>query len=835
MRFYFLTLCFLLAISVNAQKENNKTTYDFNDKIEGYWLNPVLWANPLQDWQLKDDKVYCEVIGESREIAILNREITEETGRIEVQYDFNFIEKDNESLKKEESFVGFSIGKKNWFKDYRAYAVMGEGLKAGLSLSGFLFIDNEKKKVKLKKDKLYRLHLSIDKTEKQTLVNLKLFSGKRLIHKIEQKIKQETAEGLIDIVAHFEKANMPQEGERTRSVWIDNLVVNSSENYYFPNRTLGPIVFSKYLVQADKLKLSVQFVPRVNFEEKVFLDIQNKGTWKNVSETTISENNLNALFEIPYTKKEETNYRVRYTSEGVEYLNEGNIKPYASTKDSIIIGGLSCIYHRGFPHSPIIEGIKSNNPDILFFAGDQIYETGLKYGIADHRFPEAVSRLDYLYKWYQFGWAFRDLLQNYPSIIITDDHDVFQPNLWGALGQNIENKKKEAKYGGYLMSKEFVNFAESTQVNHLPKTKGKTVNGIDTYYTNYKFRGIDFAILEDRKFKSPPPKYKYRPVIEDAKNYQLIKKMAKDLENENAVLLGKQQTKFLNNWAENWDTNTVFKVVLSQTPLAQIHNDHKQYIPPQNVYPESTYAWDFDTNAWPQNKRNSIIEIFKKCAAFHICGDQHLGMNMQYGIHNWKDAGFAISIPAASNGYARAWYPPDVDKTKAVNQRPLGDFKDSFNNFLTVDAVFNPKEYAYQPKKLHDKAPGYAIITFFKQTQLIKTAVYRRGASLNAKKENKPVEGWDITINRNDNFGTSAKYTLPVLLLFEQSKCLMKVTDESGNLIHSFIPHHQIIQLKMDKTGTYKIEFFGNNGFYEFYELEAVAGNNYDTIEVGKK
>jgi alkaline phosphatase D len=37
--------------------------------------------------------------------------------------------------------------------------------------------------------------------------------------------------------------------------------------------------------------------------------------------------------------------------------------------------------------------------------------------------------LDFLRKWYPFGWSFRDILGNTPSVCQTDDHDMYQGNI----------------------------------------------------------------------------------------------------------------------------------------------------------------------------------------------------------------------------------------------------------------------------------------------------------------------------------------------------------------------------------------------------------------------
>ncbi len=52
--------------------------------------------------------------------------------------------------------------------------------------------------------------------------------------------------------------------------------------------------------------------------------------------------------------------------------------------------------------------------------------------------------LNYLGKWYMFGWAFGDLMRDIPAICTPDDHDVFQGNLWG--GQGIPKPAGSSQY-----------------------------------------------------------------------------------------------------------------------------------------------------------------------------------------------------------------------------------------------------------------------------------------------------------------------------------------------------------------------------------------------------
>ena len=60
--------------------------------------------------------------------------------------------------------------------------------------------------------------------------------------------------------------------------------------------------------------------------------------------------------------------------------------------------------------------------------------------------------------------------------------------------------------GGYMFPVAYVNMVQRQQSWHLPDAFDPTPvqRGISVYYTRLKVGGMDFAILEDRKFKTGP-------------------------------------------------------------------------------------------------------------------------------------------------------------------------------------------------------------------------------------------------------------------------------------------------------------------------------------------
>ena len=266
----------------------------------------------------------------------------------------------------------------------------------------------------------------------------------------------------------------------------------------------------------------------------------------------------------------------------------GDAEPYEGVlraepdDNELVLGGMNCqkVFtgdlkwnHDGIwmPHQETVASVAWHDPDLLFFAGDQIYEGDLVP--VDNRSTE-IAILDYLYKWYRFCWSFGELTRDRPTVTIPDDHDVYHGNIWGAGGRKA--KKTDAfsaqDSGGYKMPAQFVNAVHATQTSHLPAPfdPAPIEQGISVYFTDLNWGGASFAILDDRMFKSSPsvavPDGAFVNGWPQAKGFQ-----GPDADVEGAVLLGDRQERFLDAWATDWSPDTRAKVVLSQTLFSTLN------------------------------------------------------------------------------------------------------------------------------------------------------------------------------------------------------------------------------------------------------------------------
>ncbi|NQV28238.1 MAG: alkaline phosphatase D family protein, partial [Rhodopirellula sp.] len=412
---------------------------------------------------------------------------------------------------------------------------------------------------------------------------------------------------------------------------------------------------------------------------------------------------------------------------------------------------LTCQNDYGFPYEPVASNLIKLDPDMLYFSGDQIYENHGGYGII--REPAAPAILNYLRKFYQFGWAFRHALKNAPTVCIPDDHDVFQGNYWGEGGAPMKITADDpgaSSKGGYREPVKMVNVVHRTCAGHHPDFYDPTPikQNMSVYYGDMVYGGVSFAILGDRQFKSGPERVETGSGRADHVKDQDVDTAF--LDKPGLVLLGERQEKFLEHWGNDWRGHTI-KVLLSQTVFAGVATHHGGY----NGYLKA----DLDSGGWPQTARNKAIDIIRKSKALHINGDQHLTTLSQYGVHQQRDSNWSFCTPAISAGYPRWWRPDEIGMPH--QNRPqhghdnTGEFLDGFGNKVYVYAVGNPEVGTLKNRyeKAHQKASGFGLVTIDPQARTYHLDCFRFLIDATDGNPENQFPGWPVTIHMNENAG----------------------------------------------------------------------------------
>ncbi len=515
------------------------------------------------------------------------------------------------------------------------------------------------------------------------------------------------------------------------------------------------VAFALYTHDGGTLKLSAQLYPLKPGEPReARLEFQRGGRWAEAARVKVHELGWSAHFRIDgWDGGENVRYRVRH---GPDASFEGLVRKDPVGKDVIVVGNLSCNSSRTPGERPrILKNLLAQDPDLLFFAGDQTY----------HHTEHTAG-------WIQFGLQFREVMKNRPTVTIPDDHDVGQANLWGEGG--IEATNPAGPSGGYFYPPGYVNLVQRQQTWHLPDPYDPAPigRGITVYYTRLRVGGVDFAIIEDRKFKSGPqgkiPKMGPRP---DHINDPKYDRRSVDI--EGLKLLGDRQLKFLHDWGQDW-TGAQMKAVLSQTAFCGAVHLHGK--------PGNRLLADLDSNAWPQTGRRKALVEIRRAWATHLCGDQHLAVVVKHGIDSPGDGPMAFTSPALINTiYGRWWHPADEKAgPNAVEGSPLpwtGDYVDGLGNPIRMLAYANPEDRGDERKR----ADGYGIARFDKKTREVTFECWPRFSDV-ADGAKAQFPGWPITFRVSENDGREPVASLPALA---EDGVVQVISETDGEILYT--------------------------------------------------
>lgn len=541
------------------------------------------------------------------------------------------------------------------------------------------------------------------------------------------------------------------------------------------------VAFAMYTHQNGVLKLSAQLFPLMPGEKReARLELMLPGQkWSETAKAEVHYPGWDAHFRVEkWDDSHDVKYRVCH---GEKATFEGLIRKDPTGKDEIVVANLSCNSSRTTgPRQEIVENIRHHNPDLLFFGGDQHY-----------RHTENTTG------WIEFGMQYRDIIRDRPTICIPDDHDVGHGNVWGESGK--KSTIPGDADGGYKFPVKYVNQVQRQQTSCLPDpVDPKPVNrGIGVYFTSLNVGGVDFAILEDRKFKTGPsgkiPKMGPRPDHINDPKYDPNK-----IDLPGLQLLGPRQEKFLTNWSADW-TNAEMKGVLSQTAFCGAVHMHGGS--------DRRLLADLDCNGWPQTPSRNALKLIRRAWAVHLCGDQHLAVTVKHGIEEHGDGPYGFTGPALVNTiYGRWWHPLDEKAgPNPVPDSPLpwtGDFKDGLGNKISMMAYANPEDRSDEKKR----ADGYGLARFNKKTRQITFECWPRFCDV-SQGDKAQFAGWPITVDQDANDGREVAGWLPTLQFAKGVRPVVQVIeDATGEVLYTTRAKGEIFQPRVYSKGKHTVK-----------------------------
>ena len=677
------------------------------------WIGPEYWANPLQDWKVSEEAI-VGIAARNRTVHSLTKQVSNTDGGFRVAAKIRL----DSSGASETAGVkgGFRLGLQGRMADYR-YALLNsdQWVDAIIRDDGRLAVGDAESSGQLLLRDWIQLSLDVVFMDEEALLRLQGEGDDGRQIEVEATLPADRLMGNIALLSD----GLEQRPERSQAAgwrfkdWqIDGEAIVEKKDQIF-----GPILWTQYTLSRKTLKLAALMAPVEEIDTPVELQLKSGSEWKEVAKAKIDPLSRTALFRIDnWNDSLDTEYRVAYRWQGKMYHWDGTIRKDPRDKEIVSLAAFSCDNGYIFPNAKMAANVAIQDPDLLYFAGDQIYEGFGGFGII--RKPVDLAMLDYLRKYWMFGWSWRDLLKDRPSIILPDDHDVFQGNIWGHGGRRIPDmgsppSGSDWPKGGYAMHPDWVNAVQRTQTIHLPDPvdSAPAEQGIDVYFTDLHYGGLSIAVLEDRKFKSGP-----LAVFGD--RYGSIREAGlKAMDPRDAELLGPRQEAFLQDWMDT-DSEADFRVALSQTIFCKVTTHAGREL--------RSGGSGFDSGGWPKNKRDRALDILGSSKVVMVHGDQHLGALVHHGIEDWEDGPIGFMVPGVANGFPRAWWPSSAGENRRPSEPDwTGRYLDDLGNRITVLAAGNPEvgsneipQNEIHPEKLgHLKGSGHGIIEFNRTTQ----------------------------------------------------------------------------------------------------------------------
>lgn len=758
------------------------------------WTGPETWANRLQDWHVVGGRV--ESIPRQnlpqRTLHLLSHDLAATGDHFKLSVDLGRVE--SEATPMSDGAAGFLLGAGNGKMDYRGASLihqtpgLGAGLFVGIDHEGRVFIHDNEQGV-YGYDEAEPLAISKKGSGFEgRAIKLICFARKETTENWLLKVLATSADGKLlgEVSALVPAARLigniglaAEPGQQKKAIghfWFDNWTGMGDRIVAHAERNFGPVVGTHYTVSRCILKVNAQMMPLPESRlQGAILEIERDGKWTTVATADVDPKSYTALFCLEdWEDTRKVAYRVTApNSIAGEKSWSGTIQLNPRDKQEFVVAGFTGNHNisraiasnrqhkkgrKGnwmegawFPHADLVDNVVKQQPDLLFFSGDQVYES------SSPSFADAGAiELDYLYKWYLYMWAFRDMTANIPTVCIPDDHDVFQGNFWGQGGRHARRQND----GGYVFPAEFIKMVERTQTANLPDPVDPEPvdQGIGVYFTALNWGSMSFAVIEDRKFKTGP-----------------ASEEALSGDESQLVLLGDRQIAFLEDWVGDWSDGAAMKASLTATIFGQAHTWRTK---------DGGIEQDKDTNGWPVAGRNRALRSLRKGYSLMIGGDQHLATTVHHGVDEFRDSGWSICVPSIANYYPRSWIPIKEGMNRAPGQgMEMGDHFDAWGNKVSMFAVANPgKSGPHEPKILHDRMPGYGIVRFDQTTHKIQMENWPRYATVG---KGEPYPGWPITISQQSNYGRTPAAWLPELVSGIENPVVQVYEQASGELVYA--------------------------------------------------
>ena len=244
-------------ISGNYSKGPGKVRFKSNwhqwDDMK--WAGPEYWGNTLQDWMISKGRLVCDITNKNRNIHLLTLQNPNGNAALKVDVSIQLMHTD--MSKANSGCIGFRIGAKGPFDDYRSAAVFGKGIDIGLTPQGQLKVGDQFYQSDLAETpKAFNIYVSTKaKYDLNQYVAVKIediASGNMLFEQDNIVVPNEDLKGNIALLADIDiKGKVLQ---NRPSVAFEDWIIESDNLYQNKDHIFGPICFAQYTLNKNTLK-----------------------------------------------------------------------------------------------------------------------------------------------------------------------------------------------------------------------------------------------------------------------------------------------------------------------------------------------------------------------------------------------------------------------------------------------------------------------------------------------------------------------------------------------------------------------------------------------------
>ena len=399
-----------MLMSALASPAGAQFTSAFDRTPDRPWIGPDYWANPLQDWRIAGGALECFSTGPARSLMLLTRELSDRPSPFSSS--IAIAPWHAPADKASSAWVGFRLAARGRFGDYRDDAVYGKGIEAGLRADGSLFIGDSSNARVGEAAAIGRLQIGLAESGGRWQLRLGAYDlqGRERARTLLDVADPRELRGAIGIVCNDAPCRI--------SKWeADGAKLDTHGE-----RAFGPILFTQYTLSRRVMKLTAQMAPLGPSEpQEVTLSVRpagGAGVWRGVSRTTIDPLARTATFRVAnWDDANDHEYRVSCESrdtkgQATSAAFDGSIRRDPRAKPKTVVAAFTGNNDLGFPHADVVKRVATFQPDLLIFTGDQIYEPVGGFGV--QRAPLDMATLDYLRKWFMYGWDTGSCFATFP-------------------------------------------------------------------------------------------------------------------------------------------------------------------------------------------------------------------------------------------------------------------------------------------------------------------------------------------------------------------------------------------------------------------------------------